>query len=202
MSRAILDPAVIERSVDQRVFLYGLSWQDLEALLVMRGDQPGVRLAYLDGTLELMTPSHDHEILKKTLARLLEAYAEELDIELEGYGSWTLKGKDEKRAIEPDECYSIGPTKTVPALAIEVVWTSGGLDKLEIYRRLGVREVWRWKDGRITVFELRDDAWVQTPRSGVLPQVDIALIESLLDTPTQTAAVRALRTHLRERREQ
>lgn len=29
-----------------------------------------------------------------------------------------------------------------PHLAIEVVWTSGGLDKLDVYRKLGVREVW------------------------------------------------------------
>jgi hypothetical protein len=34
---------------------------------------------------------------------------------------------------------------------IEVVWTSGGLGKLEIYRRLGVGEFWQWKRGRIQV---------------------------------------------------
>jgi Uma2 family endonuclease len=56
-----------------------------------------------------------------------------------------------------DECYIVGPdqNKEVPDLALEVVWTSGGLDKLEIYRRLGVGEVWIWKDGRITVHALR-----------------------------------------------
>jgi hypothetical protein len=30
-----------------------------------------------------------------------------------------------------------------------VIWTSGGIDKLEVYRRLRVREVWIWKSGRI-----------------------------------------------------
>ena len=59
--------------------------------------------------------------------------------------------------LEPDECYLIGDqARDTPDLAIEVVWTSGGIDKLEIYRRLGVREVWRWKDSRIEVYVLRE----------------------------------------------
>lgn len=85
-----------------------------------------------------MTPSRDRERLKKTLARLLEAYAEEAGIELEGYGSWTLKAQDQERGIEPDECYSIGSSQK-PDLALEVIWTTGGLDRLDIYRRLGIR---------------------------------------------------------------
>jgi Uma2 family endonuclease len=192
-----IDPAVVQHSVDQRIMLRDLSWEDFETLLAIRGDQAGVRVAFLRGTLELMTPSRDHEILKTKLARLLEAYAEELGLELEGYGSWTLKGEERDRAVEPDECYSIGPAGRVPDFAIEVVWTGGGLDKLEIYRRLGVREVWILEDGRIAIFVLRDDTWERIARSEILPQVDIALVESLLEIPTQTAAVRALRARLR-----
>ena len=147
-----------------------------------------------------MTPSQDHEVLKKKMARLLEAYAEELGIELEGYGSWTLTRKEENRGAEPDECYSIGLTRDVPDLAIEVIWTSGGLDKLEIYRRLGVREVWVWEDGTIATFALRGDRYERIAGSEVLPQVDVGLIGSLLELPTQTAAVRELRTRLRGQR--
>ena len=195
-----IDPAVVERSVDQRVILRDVSWSDYEALLAIRGENAGVRIAYVEGTLELMTPSRDHEILKKKIARLLEAYAEELGIELEGYGSWTLERKDRKRGLEPDECYSIGPAGDVPDLAIEVIWTSGGLDKLDIYRRLGVREVWRWQEGRIAMFALHGDRYDLLARSEVLPQVDIDLIRALLDLPTQTAAVRELRARLRHLR--
>jgi Uma2 family endonuclease len=196
---ATIDPGLIERSVDQRVMLRGVTWSDYEILLAIRGDEAGVRMAFLEGTLELMTPSRDHETLKKTLARLLEAYAEELGIELEGYGSWTLKRKDQERGVEPDECYSIGQAGELPDLALEVVWTSGGLDKLEIYRRLGVREVWRWESGVLTVFALRGDRYERTTRSELLPDVDIALLCSLLDQPTQSAAVRELRMRLRAR---
>jgi Uma2 family endonuclease len=192
-----IDDLVVQRSVDQRVFLHNVSWSDYEALLAMRGDTAGVRVAYLEGTLELMTPSQDHEIVKKKLARLLEAYAEELGIELEGYGSWTLKREDQERGLEPDECYSVGPAGDVPDLAIEVIWTGGGLDKLDIYHRLGVREVWVWREGDLTILALRGDRYEGIARSHVLPQVDIELIRSLMKLPTQTAAVRELRSRLR-----
>ena len=54
-------------------------------------------------------------------------------------GSWTLKSKKHKRGAEPDECYIFGKKKTNrPDLAIEVEWSSGGIDKLDVYRKLGV----------------------------------------------------------------
>ena len=152
--QATIDPALVHRSVDQRVVLRDVSWSEYETLLTVRGDEAGVRMAYLEGTLELMTPSRDHLTLKKAFARLLEAYAEER--------------QETMRGVEPDECYSIGPAGDVPDLAVEIVWTSGGLEKLDIYRRLGVREVWRWVDGTITIFALRGDRHERVDHSEVL----------------------------------
>lgn len=56
-----------------------------------------------------------------------------------------------ERGAEPDECYVFGedPDPERPDLAIEVIWISGGMNKLEIYRALGVAEVWHWRRGRI-----------------------------------------------------
>lgn len=199
MPTAISDPLIIAHSIDQRVILRDLGWDEYEAVLTMRGESSAVRIAYLEGALELMSPSRDHETLKTKLARLVEAYAEELGIELEGYGSWTLKRREAERGAEPDECYSIGPAGEVPDLAIEVIWTSGGLDKLEIYRRLGVREVWVWQRGEIAAFALRGDRYERIARSELLPQIDLDLVRSLLDAPSQSAAVRELRDRLRRR---
>lgn len=129
---------------DERVLLRGLSWEQLETILAIRGETPRPRFAYLDGCLELMTTSRAHEYIKKTLARLVEQYALERNIECTGYGNLTLKRSELKRGIEPDESYIFGNVKEkeYPDLAIEVIWTHGGLDRLEIYRGLGVREVW------------------------------------------------------------
>lgn len=37
---------------DDRVVLHGLSWWQFEAMLAVRGDQAGVRVAYLEGDEE------------------------------------------------------------------------------------------------------------------------------------------------------
>jgi hypothetical protein len=52
-----------------------------------------------------------------------------------------LEDKQVERGVEPDECYVLGDVAEParPDLAIEVVWSSGGINELEIYRKLGVR---------------------------------------------------------------
>jgi Uma2 family endonuclease len=187
--------------IDQRVRMHGMSWQAYEALLAWRGESSAVRMTYLEGELELMTPSIDHEDLKKRLARLVEAWAEEADVPLEGAGSWTLRDESVERGAEPDECYVVGSLKGVhaPDFAIEVIWTHGGIDKLEVYRKLGVREVWIHSNGALAFHELRGDAYVRAPRSRILPEMDPALIARCMEFPSQTAAVKALRAAMRGR---
>src|ERR1041385_8248892 len=120
---------------DQHVVLRSMSWQDFEALLAIRGDRSGVRMYYLDGEIELVSPTKIHEGRKKTLARLLEIWAIESDVALNGFGSWTLKNELREAGAEPDECYIVGESvdKAVPDLAIEVEWSRRtGLPKWEI----------------------------------------------------------------------
>jgi Uma2 family endonuclease len=147
-----------------------------------------------------MTPSKDHERNKSYVGRLLEAYALERGIDLSPYGSWTLKNAPRQSGAEPDECYIVGADQTPerPDLAIEVVWTSGGIDKLEIYARLGVPEVWFWKDGRIEVHSLRAGRYESATRSALFPELDVELLVSFLDRPTALQAVRAFREALRK----
>lgn len=173
-------------------------WSRYEAALARRGDAPVPRIAYLEGALELMSPSKDHERIKSYIGRLLEVYALEKGIDLSPYGAWTLKDPAVASAVEPDECYLIGDqAKAVPDLAIEVAWTSGGIDKLEIYRRLGVGEVWFWRSGTIEVHLLSAERYERASRSRLFPDLDLALVCSLLDRPTALQAVRALRASLR-----
>jgi Uma2 family endonuclease len=185
-------------TADQRVVTYGVLWSHYETQLSLRGDASTPRIAFLDGRLELMSPSKDHERIKSYIGCLVEAYALHREIDLSPYGSWTLKNQPSQSGLEPDECYLVGEQdKPVPDLAIEVAWTSGGLDKLEIYRRLGIGEVWIWKAARIEVHVLRNGLYERTDRSGVFPDLDIALLASFLDRPTALQAVKAFREALR-----
>jgi Uma2 family endonuclease len=127
--------------------------------------------------------------------------AEEMDIPLQGFGSWTLKLKKEDRGVEPDECYIIGRRRaSAPDLALEVIWSWVGLDKLEIYRKLKVREVHIWEEGRISVYVLRSGRYHRASRSELLPALDLSLIERHLETRWQDQAVKALRRALRQRK--
>ena len=85
-----------------------------------------------------------------------------------------------------------------PDLAIEVIWTSGGIKKLEIYRKLGVREVWIWRHDKLTAYALRDEAYAPVNESLVLPGIDLEQIAGVLDRRPTSAAVPAYRDLLRK----
>jgi len=188
-------------AVDHFVYLRNVTWREYEALLAMRGERSVPRITYLCGVLELMSPSRYHESDKKKLARLLEAWGEEKGIVLEGIGSWTLKNSKEERGAEPDECYTVGRVARNdddrPDIAIEVIWTSGGINKLEVYRKLGVREVWIYERETLRFFLLRDDQYEGALRSELLPDVDPELFTRCMREATQGDAVRAMRAALR-----
>src|ERR1051325_2621820 len=90
---------------DDIVVLHNVSWDDYERVLEIRGDHSAPRISYLEGELEIMSPSKDHEQIKSLIGRLLEAWCLDRGIELIPFGSWTLKEKKESSGAEADECY-------------------------------------------------------------------------------------------------
>jgi Uma2 family endonuclease len=182
-------------TADQRIVIRGVSWAGFQALLAARGERRVPRMAFLDGAVEIMGPSRDHEGIKSLIGGLLEAYCLARDIVIAGYGSWLLQGEAKAAGVEPDECYVFGPNpkaKDRPDLAIEVVWTSGGISKLEAYRRLGVGEIWFWNDDSISVHVLVEDRYEARSQSACLPELDLALICRLCALDTLNEAVEEL----------
>lgn len=198
---ATIEPSTIPRLVDdQYITLTDVSWAQYEQMLAMRGDKSVPRMTYLEGSLELMSPSREHERIKSLLRRLVETYAIESRLKLNAFGQWTLKNLALGRGLEPDECYVLGAEDPErPDLAIEVVWTHGGLDKLEVYKGLGVLEVWVWRAGQITVHRLEGDRYVMLEGSQLMPDLDLAHLASCLGNPDQTEAILAYQTWLRAR---
>lgn len=183
-------------SEERRILLSNVPWS---TYVVLRDslDSAGVRMTYLEGSLEIMSPSREHEIDKKQIARLLELFCLERDIPLYGYGSTTFRREEKERGLEPDECYCRDRDAEVPDVAVEVVHTSPLLDKLEVYRGLGVREVWVYREGAFSVVALRGDRYEPVPASEVFPEVDLAAIARHAAIPDQHAALRAFRDELR-----
>jgi Uma2 family endonuclease len=184
---------------DSIVVLDGATWADFQRMLEIRGERGAPRFAFVEGRLEIMSPSRSHESIKSMIGRLVETWCDEHDVLITAYGSWTLEDEAAERGAEPDECYVIGsePNPDRPDLAIEVVWTSGRIDKLEIYRRLGVREVWYWRHGKLDLFGLRGDRYEAIGASEVLAGIDHAELLRFMDMRPMTTAVREYRRTLR-----
>jgi Uma2 family endonuclease len=148
-------------------------------------------MTFLDGSLETLRPSRQHEHWKSNIARLLELYAFRKDLDLYGYGSTTLRDERAERGCEPDECYTIGaPMGDVPDIAIEVIHSTPLLDKLEVHRGFGVAEVWAFRKGAFTIHLLQDGAYVIAPRSALLPELDVELLARFVVREDMPQAVR------------
>lgn len=178
---------------DERVVLYNVPWERYVALQAALEDVTHARINYLEGTLEIMSPSDRHEAEKKNLARLLEAYADLTGMPLEGRGSRTFRSKAVERGAEPDECYFVGRVGKIPDLVIEVIVASGGIDKLELYRGLRVPEVWLHKRGKLGVYLLGKNGYSLSPASSVFPNLDLKMLVRLVQLDSQTEAVKALK---------
>lgn len=204
---AILDDLPADGSSDRQdhiVQLHGVSWSDYLRVLAIRGEHSAPRITYLEGVLQIMSPAYDHEAIKSIIGCLVEAWCLDHGVEFTTVGAWTIKKKRVKRGVEPDECWVFGdrPRKKRPDLAVEVIWTSGGIDKLDVYRKLGVREVWIWDRAVLTAHQLVDEQYQPVEASVVLPGIDLSLIQRFCTVLPTSRAIREFRAAVLESREQ
>ncbi len=135
----------------------GMTWREFKAVEQLL-DRPGYRLSFLDGILEIRRmPGEPHETAKKRIAALLELYLLMAGFDFTPTGSMTLESESVTVKREADESYKLAPGRMLPDLAIEVVFSSGGINKLEAYKRLKIKEVWFWEDGVLEVYHLQGE---------------------------------------------
>lgn len=157
---------------EQRVLIPRISWDAYVAFgdeLARQGSR-SVHLTYDRGSLEIMTTSAPHERHKKMLAKLVEMYVYERNIEVCSGGQMTFRRKDLKRGLEPDECWWIAHERRMrtreeydplgdppPDLALEVEISRPLLNKLSVYAALGVPEIWRFDGGQLGFWQRQND---------------------------------------------
>ena len=169
---------------EQRLTLPGFySWQQFLDLEKWLEDTPGLRIVYLDRKIELMTLGETCESTKGVLRFLLEVYFVEKGIRFFPVGSMTQRDKTQSYSFEPDESYYLGEKKNRPDLAIEVIITSGNINKLEKYRRVEIPEVWFWQNNQLFLYHLQESDYVQISRSELLPDLDLDLLLRCLQIP-------------------
>lgn len=197
----------------QRVILKNVSWQEFEAILEELGERRAARLAYDDGTLEIMTPLSEHEDNKEIIGDLVKALLEELDIEFRSLGSTTFKNKRVAQGVEPDQCFYIQNEAAIrgkkridltvdppPDLAIEVDITSR--THPSIYEALRVPDLWRFDQGKLQINILRNGKYVESEDSLNFPGIPVVeVIPRYLEqskTVGRNATLKAFRIWVRE----
>ena len=183
---------------EERQIVSGVSWEGYESLLDELGDSLRYRVTYLDGVIELVSPSRRHERNKSNIGSLVEIYCQEKRIPYFPLGSTTFRKEEKRGGTEPDESYCIEEDKEFPDIAIEVVVSSGGLDKLEVYKRLEVREVWFFKKNKFEIYALRNNSYEKIDRSEVLPNLDMNVLAQYAVAPNPLEAALEFREKVKE----
>jgi Uma2 family endonuclease len=189
----------IEKATERKenvITLLNINWERFQLITNGFDDIRSIRLTYLNGILEVMVLGPKHEDIKRTLCYLLEAYMREKNIRFYGRGSFTLE-KEGYSSTEPDESYCIGSYKTMPDIVIEIIITSGTVDKRELYKPKNIPEIWFWKDNKIRIFHLQSEEYQEVSRSRFLPDLDLALLERYITHPDQYDAVQEFQQVIR-----
>ena len=197
-------------SQEQRIILDHVSWETYEGLLAATSDRSSPRMAYDDGTLEIMSPSPEHEYLKHTLVTVAELAAEEWEIEFINLGSSTYRRSERKQGAEPDSCFYVKDVERIrgkkridlahdppPDLVIEIEITSPALNRLPIYAGFGVPEIWTANSDRVTILHLSQGRYLTRKSSEVLPPLDAAGLTRFVEQST-TLTTLAWRKVVRE----
>ena len=157
------------RAVETRFRWPGpVDWAFYDGLLQLRGNR-GPRMLFLDGNLILMSPSQSHEFLKVRLDRLVYELVVGLEITYLPTASTTWRRETGQCGVEGDLTYYLASTEHIrditkvdlgvdppPDLAIEAVYSHSASHALEVYRRLGVPEVWIATERGFRILILRD----------------------------------------------
>jgi Uma2 family endonuclease len=208
--------STVQSPSEQRFLLQDIPWPTYERFLRLLADRLSIRLTYDRGTLELLSPSHEHENQTYLLARLVDALTEELNLPVKGGRSTTFRRRKKQRGLEPDSCWWIANEPLVrgktmidprrdppPDLALEIDITHSSLDRMAIYAALRVPEVWRWEGQTLVCYVLGGDGrYAVSAVSRAIPGLvvaDLAPFLLLRGQMDENAIVRQFRAWARQR---
>ena len=200
----------------QRLVLHGVSWREYTRMLSAFAERPGYRLTYDRGTLEIISPLHEHESDIALLGRFVVVLTEELGLPLKAGRSTTFRRRRMRRGLEPDHSWWIAHELPVrgkqridlrvdppPDLAVEVDVTHRSLNRMSIYARLGVPEVWRL-DARGLTFQVlqpsgRYAEQTHSPTFPLFTPADLTTYLALRTQHDENEVVRRFRVFVRQR---
>lgn len=184
------------------VTIPNVTWQEFETILQELGQKRTSRVAYYQGTLEIMVPLPEHEIPRDFISDIVKTLLRAKGVRYQPFGSTTFKNQG-AAGVEPDACFYIQnyqamigrrrlePSDPPPDLAIESDMTSK--TTIEAYESVGVPEVWIYDSGKLTIYLLQGKKYTKCQTSPTFPQIPITeLIPQLVERNWQVGSLQAL----------
>ena len=186
--------ATVVSPPEQRIVLDNITWDVYEQLLATHRDRSVPRFTYDRGRLEIMSPSAEHEELKHMVALFVEVIAEEMHVNVRGFGSTAFRREDLQRGFEPDACFYVQSATRIkgkteldltidppPDVVIEVDLTHPSLAKFPIFAQFAVPEVWRYDGRHWHIFQRVGQEYVTQVQSTAFPGLTAEVMTDLLD---------------------
>jgi Uma2 family endonuclease len=141
-----------------------------------------------------MTTSPADARCSRLLGRFVTVLTEEFQLPVASYGDMTCRREQSQRGFEPDECFYITNVEKVlgkavldfdvdppPDLGLEVDITRSSLNRLEIYARIRVPEVWSYDEKQLVVYHLNQHgAYEPATESHYFPGIPLAELSDWL----------------------
>ncbi|NES18908.1 MAG: Uma2 family endonuclease [Symploca sp. SIO3E6] len=184
------------------VTIPNVNWQEFESIMAELGERRAARIAYSQGTLEIMVPLPEHQKQKELISDFVKALLKAKAIRYQPFGSTTFR-QEGAAGVEPDACFYIQncqqmigrrrlePNDPPPDLAIQSDLTSK--TKLDAYRAIGVPEIWVYDRGKLKIYLLRKGQYVTSETSPTFPEIPITqVIPAAIEHSWQVGYVQAL----------
>ena len=190
---------------DTVITFRNVGWEEYEDLLEQVGEASGLRISFDDGTLKVMTISSTHEKYGRFLEKLLTTVVLRLRINILSFGSATMRKRKKKKGNEPDACFYVQTADVIghrihidfeidppPDIAVEIDVHHDSRDKFSIYAGLGVPEIWRFDEQRLTIHILEQDRYEEVAVSKALPMLTSQILTEALTSLRDKGEFQAL----------
>lgn len=204
------------RKPGRAVVIPNVPWEMYEELLKVFAEKPIVRMTYDNEELEIMVPSLDHDFGDRFLATLIPILSEEVGVPIRPGGSTTMRKKKPLKGIEADDIFWLANAAKLagvkeldltihppPDLAIEVDVSRSSMNRLRVYAKLGVPEVWRLAGDTLTFHVLVGKKYQVATHSRSFPLITpddlIPFVKQARTAGDQVPVYRTFRAWVRQR---
>lgn len=187
------------------------TWEEYRALCQQRGDNRAIpRIKFRRGEVLLMSPMPKHGRDVSLVADIIKVLLDRAGKEYDAFTPVTMELPQES-GIEPDYCFYIDRWQAIsgkeridwrsdppPDLVLEVDITS--YSDVADYLPYRVPEVWLLRQGKLRVYRLQEDGYVEGAQSQYFPAIELgAVIARCLEVAysrNTSAAIRDLKQQL------